>query len=71
MKRYRYFVLMKFLPDPGFGSSSHEFALNELIAKEGWRPIREAPMGGSPFTGSNNDGIGFIFASLILLEKDE
>jgi hypothetical protein len=70
MKRYKYFTLMKFFPDPGYANSLHENALNELIQKEGWRPVRETPMGGSPFAGPSTNGIGYIFASLVLLEKD-
>ena len=77
MNRYRYFTLLKCFPDAGAAGETSEIELNELLA-EGWKPVRETALEGAPFPGSQTTvpgsqttGIGYVFASLILLERDE
>lgn len=66
--KYRYYTLIMAWPDMNIPSyAPHE--LEQLLA-EGWRPVRETPMGGTMVGGPNRDGIEFMFASLILLEKE-
>lgn len=43
----------------------------EALTGEGWCPVRETPMGGSAVGGSGSSDIGYVFASLILLEREE
>ena len=77
MAKYKYFTLLKCFPDTGAAGESSEDALNKLL-DEGWVPIRETEMEGAPFpgsekplSGSRTTGIGYVFASLVLLQKEE
>ena len=66
MKYYKYYILTFSWPSM---EDSGSFGLNKLL-KEGWNPVRETPMGGCPVGGKDSDGMAFVFASLILLEKE-
>jgi len=77
MTKYRYFILLKCFPETGAVTESSESELNKLL-DEGWVPTRETEMEGAPFPGSQTTvpgtqtiGIGYVFASLILLQRDE
>ena len=70
MKSYMYYVLMKCVPPMPNAVTGSESELGKLTA-EGWRPVRETPMGGSAVGGDGTPNIGFVFASLILLEREE
>lgn len=69
VKRYQYYRLITAIPNHGIQGWG-ESKLDELLA-QGWKPVRETPMGGGPVAGNEVDGFGFAFGSLILLEKDD
>jgi hypothetical protein len=69
MKEYRYYQLVIGWPSPevkGWGTAE----LDQLLA-HGWTPVRETPMGGGPVPGPGLTGIAYLFASLILLEREK
>ena len=77
MKRYKYFALLKCFPEAGAAGETSENELNKLL-EEGWKPVRETALEGASFPGSQTTvpgsqttGIGYVFASLILLERDD
>ena len=77
MAKYRFFTLMTCFPETGAAGETNEAELNKLL-EDGWVPIRETALEGAPFPGSQGTvagslttGIGYVFASLILLERNE
>ncbi len=69
MKQYMYHQLITALPEHGIQAFG-DGRLRELL-NEGWKPVRETPMGGGMVPGSDTQGVGFAFAVLILLEKED
>lgn len=70
MKSYKYFTLVACFPEATASGVASEMALNNLL-EEGWQPVRETALEGAPFPGSQTTGIGYAFACLILLERDD
>ncbi len=71
MKSYKYFVFMYAAVQEGPRYETSSIRDLERLLTQGWKPVRETPMGGGPLTSGNLDGFAYAFASLILLEKDE
>lgn len=69
MKEYRYEVVVTgwLGSDDPMGKSVSQ--INKLL-QEGWEPVRESPMGSVSFPPSNQDGMAYKFASLVVLERD-
>ncbi len=44
--------------------------LNKLLL-EGWVPVRESPMGSISFTPPSQEGMAYLFASLVVLEREK
>ena len=77
MTKYRFFTLLSCFPEKGAVEETSEDRLNKLL-DAGWKPVRETPLEPAAFPGSQTNvpgsqttGIGYVFGTLILLERDE
>jgi hypothetical protein len=69
LKEYKYYQLV--IGHPDHGVTSWGTAELDSLMNAGWHPIRETPMGGGLIPGTDLTGIAYLFASLILLEREK